>query len=117
MEPHGLLGYLKGSVYVKAFEFGRLVATRRVWELADTNARFNRFVGGCLSRYAVNDWGELDPEDWKLNDEAVLSGEDRILASYPLPVEFLDYVDFESKLWIITDADHKATTILFPGDY
>lgn len=103
---------------MKAFEYGKLVATKRVWELTDTNERFNRFVGGCLSRYAVNDWGDIDPEDWEFNDEAVESGNERILASYSLPTEFVNYGDsFADRLWIITEADHSVTTILFPEEY
>ena len=100
---------------MKSFEFGKLVATRRVWELADANERFNRFAGGCISRYAVNDWGDLHPDDWSLNDESVKMGEGRILASYPLPGD-VD-VEYEDRLWIITEGDRSVTTILFPGDY
>jgi len=96
------------------FELGRIVATKRVWELIDTDERFSRFVTGCLSRYIVYDWGELDPEDWKMNDEAVKSGE-RILGSYPLPYDI--EVEFEDRLWIITEHDRSVTTLLFPGDY
>lgn len=96
------------------FELGRLVATRRVWEMIDQDERFSRFVTGCLTRYIVYDWGELDPEDWKQNDEAAKTGE-RILASYPLPFD----VDagFDDRLWIITESDRSVTTLLFPGDY
>lgn len=75
---------------------------------------FSRFVTGCMSRYIVYDWGDLDPEDWETNDEAVKTGE-RILASYPLPSDV--EVDFEDRLWVITEADRSYTTLLFPGDY
>ncbi len=98
----------------KTFALGRVVATRRVWELIESDEYFSRFVSLCMSRYVTNDWGELHPDDWKLNDESV-DGEGRILASYPLP-ETIE-VEFEDKLWIITEWDRSVTTILFPGDY
>ena len=96
------------------FELGQLVGTRRVGELIEKDERFRRFVTGCLTRYIVYDWGELDPEDWKQNDEAVKIGE-RILASYPLPFDI--EVPFEDRLWVITEWDRSVTTVLFPGDY
>lgn len=100
---------------MKAFDFGKLIATKRVWELIDTDERFNRFVGGCLSRFAANDWGDVEFEDWVHNDEAVEFGEERLIGVYRLP----DYADIEGedKLWIITEWDRSATTILFPGEY
>ncbi|WP_458459317.1 hypothetical protein [Pseudobutyrivibrio sp.] len=96
------------------FELGHVVATRRVWELIDTDERFNRFVSGCMTRYVMMDWGDLDDDDWKLNDESV-KDEGRLLASYQLPTE-ID-ADGEDRLWIITEWDRSTTTLLFPGDY
>ena len=97
------------------FELGRVVATTRVWELIDSNERFNQFVSACVTRYMMHDWGDLDDEDWKLNDKYARRKGGRILASYKLP----DYVEveFEDKLWIITEEDRSVTTLLFPGDY
>lgn len=97
------------------FELGRVVATKRVWELIDSNERFNRFVSACVTRYMIHDWGDLDDEDWKLNDRYARRKGGRILASYKLP----NYVSVEDedKLWIITEEDRSVTTLLFPGDY
>ena len=100
-------------------ELGRVVATARVWELIDSNERFNRFVSGCITRFVMSDWGDLTQDDWDLNEESVRLNDGRILASYQLP-DFVE-VEFEDKLWIIleigeSDADN-VTTILFPGDY
>lgn len=98
----------------RPFDFGQLLVTQRVGELIEADERFSRFVTGCMSRYIVYDWGDLHPDDWELNDEAVKTGE-RILASYPLPPDV--EVDFEDRLWVITNAGHEFTTLLFPGDY
>jgi hypothetical protein len=47
----------------------------------------------------------------KQNDDAVKSGEDRILAAYIHPSHP------EWKIWIITEWDRSVTTILFPSEY
>ena len=99
----------------KQFALGRIVATARVWELIDSNDAFSMFATLCFSRYLQNDWGELEPEDWRMNDLAVENGDDRILASYQFPSEIK--VEGEEKLWIITEWDRSVTTLLFPGDY
>ena len=98
----------------KTFGLGRVVATARVWNLIESDEAFSKFVSISLSRYIANDWGELNPEDWALNDESV-DGEGRLFGSYELP-DFFD-IDFEDRLWIITEEDRSTTTISFPGDY
>lgn len=97
------------------FSLGRVVATTRVWELIEADERFNRFVSGCVTRYMIHDWGDLDNDDWTINDKFARKKGGRILASYNLP----DYitVEGEDRLWIITEGDRSVTTILFPGDY
>ena len=59
-------------------------------------------------RHAAGDWGEVDAEDWSLNDQAVLDGT-RLLSAYrTLKGE---------KLWVITEADRSSTTLLLPSEY
>lgn len=96
------------------FGLGNVVATKYVWELIEENEKFSQFVTICLSRYIANDWGDIEEEDWKANDEAVRNGE-RLLASYIIPLEVEEV--FEDRLWIITEWDRSTTTLLFPGDY
>ena len=61
-----------------------------------------------LTRHAVGDWGDLDPEDRQLNERA-LQGGGRLFSAYRLAAG--------SKVWIITEADRAATTVLLPDDY
>src|SRR5579872_5323300 len=58
-----------------------------------------------ISRHVAGDWGELDEEDRRENE---LSGKEgfRILSAYTL--------SDGTKIWIITEADRSATTILLP---
>ena len=61
-----------------------------------------------LTRHAYGDWGDADAEDWAANDQALLVGA-RLLSSYSLLSG--------TKIWVITEADHSATTILLPSEY
>lgn len=105
----------RNGFMANTFELGRVVATKRVWELIDSDERFNRFVSGCVTRYMMHDWGDLVDEDWAVNDRFVTKKGGRILASYKLP-NYVD-VEHEDSLWIITEEDRSVTTLLFPGDY
>lgn len=98
----------------KTFELGNVVATRAVWELMNENEEFKQFISGCLSRYILYDWGDTCQEDWQTNNDAVKNGE-RVLAVYNIPIEIEEI--YEESVWIITEWDRSATTILFPSDY
>lgn len=109
---------------MKITDLGQLVATRAVDDLKESNKEFNEFLKNCLGRYLNNDWGDLEEDDKQMNDEAVKSGEDRILASYKFPdnASWADdalnmYGGKENRIWIITEWDRSVTTILFPGEY
>jgi hypothetical protein len=60
-----------------------------------------------LARHAAGDWGEVDAEDRRANDAAIAEGT-RLLSAYRL--------DTGVKIWIITEADRSATTILLPEE-
>ena len=49
----------------------------------------------------------MEQEDIEANSEALRNGE-RLFAAYETS---------EGKIWIITEADRSATTILFPDEY
>lgn len=107
---------------MKFEELGRLVATRAVVELQERNTQFASFVRIALDRYMNGDWGEMAEDDKEMNDQAVMSGDDRILASYSFPTDAPwvatgGWGTSEEKLWIITEWDRSVTTILFPGEY
>jgi len=60
-----------------------------------------------LSRHQCGDWGDMDPDDKSANDSA-LNTETRIFSAYKFDTVLL---------WIITEADRSATTILLPEEY
>ena len=62
-----------------------------------------------LQRHGSADWGDLCGEDKALNDLALAEGEGRIFSSYALPGE--------GRVWVITESDRSATTLLLPEEY
>jgi hypothetical protein len=65
-------------------------------------------VQQALQRHVMGDWGDLDEEDKKSNDQALQSGE-RLLSAYRTANG--------TKFWIITEADRSSTCVLLPDDY
>ena len=62
-----------------------------------------------LARHLRGDWGDLCEEDKQENEFSVRNGF-RILSAYKLNGD-------GQKVWIITEADRSATTILLPDEY
>ena len=60
----------------------------------------------CTTQVATG--GDVCKEDWESNDEALKNGQ-RLLSEYKLPDG--------KRIWIITEWDRSATTLLFPEDY
>ena len=92
------------------FKYGQVVATCGVANLINSKNAFHAFVNKSITRHLNGDWGDLCEEDKCLNDKAVTSGS-RILSAYECPF------NEEWKIWIITEADRSATTVLFPHEY
>jgi hypothetical protein len=85
------------------FQLGRVVSTPGALEQAGS---IDELVP-LLYRHATGDWGDLNPEDRAMNDEAIHDG-GRILSAYDTP---------RGKFWIITEADRSVTTVLLPEEY
>jgi len=61
-----------------------------------------------LRRHVAGDWGELSDEEVTENDLSLEQGS-RLLSRYE--------TSKGERLWIITEADRSATTILLPIEY
>ena len=85
------------------FPLGQVVATRGV-----SNQVPQSQILAALSRHAAADWGIVCPEDAQANDHA-LEDDTRLLSAYE--------TESGHKIWIITEADRSATTVLFPEEY
>ncbi len=60
-----------------------------------------------IARHASGDWGTLDDSDLLANEQALREG-GRLMSVY---------VFGPDRLWVITEADRSATTILTPDEY
>lgn len=90
------------------FAAGQVVATRGVVEKTEYDTRFGDFVALSLRRHLEGDWGNVCDDDRVANEEALKRG-DRLLSVYEM--------EGLPKIWIITEADRSATTVLFPDEY
>ena len=90
---------------IPLFPAGRLVATPGALALLE---QADKSPFEFLSRHLRGDWGDLCQED-KTENELSLKYGFRLLSSYP--------VTETEKLWIITEADRSATTLLLPQEY
>lgn len=61
-----------------------------------------------LARHQGGDWGDLAEEDRRENELSLAQGF-RLLSAYHLTTGV--------KVWIITESDRSATTILLPAEY
>lgn len=95
-----------------SFELGRVVMTPGVEDLIDM---YPGLINRCLAAYTRGDWGVS--ADSELNDEAVKSGEGRILAAYPIDPAQPSRGYGENTVWVITEADRSVTTLLLPEEY
>jgi len=87
------------------FAPGRVVATPgALRKLADAGLS----PEALLARHLRGDWGELDGDDRRENEQSLVRGL-RLLSSYA--------VGEGVRVWIITEADRSATTLLLPEEY
>lgn len=87
------------------FTLGSIVATPSALQAIENSGQS---PSDFLSRHVRGDWGEVCEEDKELNDQAVIDG-DRLLSAY----RTLKNV----RIWIISEADRSATTLLLPEEY
>ena len=87
------------------FPLGQLVATPGALEaLKEAEVSFLPYI----RRHLEGDWGDISPEDAAENELSLEQGF-RLLSAYNLPGS--------DRIWIITEADRSATTILLPEEY
>jgi hypothetical protein len=96
--------------YKPVLDLGRtVVATPAVLAHLEKHAVF---PAALLSRHQHGEWGNVDSEDAKSNDQALLSGA-RVISSYTVAY---------AVIWIVTEAvcesgQRASTCLLFPEEY
>lgn len=87
------------------FQLGRVVATPDAIAALE---RAGQSPWVLLSQHIAGLWGNLDDEDKKVNEDALVQG-DRIFSSYQL--------NDGTTVWCITEADRSSTCLLLPEKY
>lgn len=90
---------------MQLFPLGQTVATPGALAALE---RANKTPAEFLRRHMSGDWGALDAHDIAENEHSLAHGL-RLLSSYRTTAG--------ETLWIITEADRSATTLLLPEEY
>ncbi len=88
-----------------AFELGRIVASPGALAVLQ---KAGQEPGEFLARHVSRDWGDVSSLDREENNYG-LQHELRLLSVYR--------TNAGDKLWIITEGDRSATTLLLPEEY
>ena len=99
-----------------SFLLGQTLATYAINQAMQLDS-FGSFVQSSLRRHHAKDWGDCGEEDLKINDESLKLGM-RLFSVYNIP-QNLKEIDCQGndRIWIITEANRSATTVLFPSEY
>lgn len=90
------------------FQLGQVMQTRGLYSLLEGNPTRHNEVVEAFNRYTAGDWGNICPDDAEMNNAAVRTGADRILAKYTLSF---------GNIYIITEWDRSYTTIMLCEEY
>lgn len=90
---------------IQRFPLGRTLITPGALEAI---AEAEEIPAAFLARHLVGDWGEVCQEDAQENELSLREGF-RILSAYR--------TKNGTRIWVITEADRSATTILLPEEY
>ena len=91
--------------FVPLFGLGHIVGTPGAID-ALKEADVNPLT--LLNRHVTGDWGDLGEDDKRANEVALMDGS-RVFSGYDLPTG--------ETVWIITEWDRSATTLLLPSEY
>ena len=95
----------RGSNGSRLFSLGQIVSTPGALEVIHQS---EQSIADFLGRHLLGDWGELCLEDKQANEDALKDGL-RLLSAYKL--------SDGTRIWVITECDRSATTILLPEEY
>lgn len=87
------------------FETGRIQATPGALETLSSDGDD---ILSLVGRHVAGDWSEMSAEDQQANRRSLADGT-RIFSAYR--------TRNENRIWIITEADRSATTVLLPEEY
>ena len=116
---------LLGTKRPVKFPLGRLVMTCGVSNAIDeaeatkgNGGAYSAAIAEAVARHEVGDWGETCDKDKAENEDALKNG-NRLMSVYTIWQDKTGTCGTPegTKIWIITEWDRSATTVLFPGEY
>ncbi len=93
------------AVITRRFRLGRILGTPGALAAME---RAGQTPHEFLDLHAQGNWGDIDEEDARANEAALHNGE-RLPSAY--------WTAKRDRLWVITEADRSATTLLLPEEY
>jgi hypothetical protein len=96
-----------------SFPMGQVLVTTSIKSLMTSDLSFHTFVYTSLMRHEAGDWGEVEEEDHQSNELALIS-DLRLFSVYHCIESHSVHGD---RIYIITEADRSATTVLWPREY
>ena len=112
IEPHTLRADQIDLGAPVLFSPGHVVATHAALALLQEHGVS---VPELLHRHLTGDWQEMCKRDRDANWAAVIEGETRVFSSFDVAPK--DHAGKPMKIWVITEWDRSATTVLRPEDY
>ena len=86
------------------FQLGQVLITKQLHDFVMKN---DIPILKYLRRHSSCDWGDLDDEDWRQNNDAIDN-------NYPI---ISVYNVNNKKIFIVTEADKSTTTMCFADEY
>ena len=85
----------------------KFIFTQRVHTAVNEDHGFAKDIVESIKKFCRNDWGTIEAEDKQINENALKNG-GRIFGAY---------TTCQGKIYIITEWDKSATTVLFSDEY
>lgn len=90
------------------FELGQTLQTSGIHAACEEDSGFANEITTAFMKYVKGDWGDTCEEDGEMNNNAIQSNDDRLVAKY---------ITSQGDVFIITEYDRSATTVLFAHEY
>lgn len=93
------------------FSIGKVVMSNSFTQLFSSDEEALSCALTLIQRHARGDYGDVCDEEKRQNERGLLVGHpSRIMSSYALPC-------LGETVWVITESDRSATTVVLPSDY
>ena len=96
------------------FRTGLVMTTPRIMGIMSASREAADAIQKCLERHCSGDWGDMCDDDKQLNQDSLDEEREK---GYTCENLFSMYETDYGCIYIITECDRSATTILLPEEY